>query len=387
MDTLSTMVKALLVSLLLSVSAQAATADKQEYEVHKVNDQVYVISKIWGEHSKINMGVVIGDEGILLISSMMKSNAPKLEAEIRKLSDKPIKYVVNLAADNFHHHANEYFASRGATIISHQELRYTGAYTQLTFDDTLSLPLGNETLTAYYTPAHDLGQLVVHLEDSNLVFMGDAFRNDWLMFLGQHGIDGQLAGLDLALSLADDNTRIVPGNRDSQVFSDKKTLHKARQTMLTFARHVGKLHREGMSVADIARADATHALVNTMEGYEQSKGYLEEWIAEIIETEYTPAFPLTPAQLQRYVGTYELTPDSQIEVVVKDNKLYAREKGKFSIELLPLSTTRFDFKSWLQDDHLEFTLAPSGEIEGMLPVLSKGSWNHNHIKPGKRLKL
>jgi len=380
-------IKVTLVCILLPLKAQSTELTAQEYEVHKINNNVYILSKVWNENTKINLGVVIGDDGILLISSMMKSNAASLEAEIKKLSNKPIKYVLNIAADTFHHHANEYFASRGATIISHQDLMYQKAYTQVTFKDQISLPMGEEVVTAYYTPAHDLGQLIIHLENSNVVFMGDAFRNDWLMFLGQHGISGQLSGLDFAISLADKNTKIVPGNRGNKVFSNIPGVQKARKTMLDFSEFVGKLYLRGLNIDDIAQHESIHQMVKPLEGYEGSKSYLKDWVAEIIETEYTSAYPLTLAQLENYVGFYQLDANSSIEVILENSKLYAREKGKFSIELIPLSTTRFDFKSWTQDDHLEFILSSSGSVKSLLPVISKESWNNNYFKPGERVKL
>jgi len=157
--------------------------------------------------------------------------------------------------------------------------------------------------------------------------------------------------------------------------------------MLTFSAQVGKLHQSGLSIDEINQHDSIYKLVKPLPGFEHSKSYLSDWIAEIIETEYTPVYPLTMTQLKSYVGFYPLGDNSIIEIVLDNKTLYAREKGKFSIELIPLSATHFDFKSWTQNDHLEFTLTQTGSVKSLLPVISKGSWNNRYFKPGTRVKL
>lgn len=78
----------ILVSILfLSTSHLMAQA---KYDVKKVNDHVYVFTELWDANANGNCGVVIGDNKVLLINSMMLSSAADLEKEIQKITDLPI---------------------------------------------------------------------------------------------------------------------------------------------------------------------------------------------------------------------------------------------------------------------------------------------------------
>ena len=270
--------------LCIHTAASAQDVKQGDFEVHELSENVHVLSYVWRENVKINVGVVEGDTGLLLISSFMASTAPALEAHIQKLSSKPIKYVFNLAEDTFHHHVNKYFADRGATIISHEVLQSIAEYTEVTFKDKLTLNLGKETLTAYYTPAHTKAQTIVHLRESNIIFMGDALRTDWLMFIGPNGVTGQLAGLDFAASLANGTTKFVQGNRGKKVYNSKTELIEAKATLLSFSERVDALSKQGLSAEEIANDPQIIELVKPLEQYEYFSPYLKEHVEELLNT-------------------------------------------------------------------------------------------------------
>lgn len=67
-----------------------------------------------------NAGIIIGKDGIVVIDTLVSSKeAKRFIKDIRAVSDKPIKYVVNTHYHLDHTFGNSEFVKLGATVISH----------------------------------------------------------------------------------------------------------------------------------------------------------------------------------------------------------------------------------------------------------------------------
>src|ERR1700760_1718757 len=74
-------------------------------------------------HAGSNAGFVIGDDGVLVVDTYYASNAaPALLAEIRKRTDKKIRYVVNTHYHIDHVSGNATFKAEGATIVAQRNV-------------------------------------------------------------------------------------------------------------------------------------------------------------------------------------------------------------------------------------------------------------------------
>jgi cyclase len=70
-----------------------------------------------------NGGVFFGDNGVLVIDAKMdKESVDQTIAEIKKITDKPIMYLVNTHSDGDHVNGNQYFPEE-VIIISHENCR------------------------------------------------------------------------------------------------------------------------------------------------------------------------------------------------------------------------------------------------------------------------
>ncbi|MBO0340411.1 hypothetical protein [Flagellimonas profundi] len=260
-----------------------------QYDVKKVNDHVYIFTELWDANANGNCGVVIGDKEVLLINSMMLSSAPDLEKEIQKITDLPIGFVINSDSDTYNHNANSYFADKGATIISHENIKYSGAYHQLLFKKEISIHIGDEVVTAYHTPSHTLDHVDIYLENSNVLFMGDGFQPHWLTYTGPNGIEGVLSGINKAIALSDDNTIIVPGNTSKEpkyYFGDKDHLLRNREIYVKFNRRVGELFIKGFTTEEIALDEVVNKIVEKLEAYPKFKPYLTYVVEESVEVNF-----------------------------------------------------------------------------------------------------
>lgn len=146
-----------------------------------------------------NLSFVITDEGVLVVNAGDNYLlARALHEEIRKLTDKPVKYVV---LENGQGHAalgSGYWKEQGATVIAHVDAAHEieeNAASMLermqarnrdkalgtevvlpdeTFRERRVIELGGETIELLYLgPAHSPGDIVVWLPERELVISGD----------------------------------------------------------------------------------------------------------------------------------------------------------------------------------------------------------------------
>ena len=89
---------------------QVPTAPQLSHRVEKVSDGVYFVMKVAGFDS--NSVVVINDRDVLVVDSGTNpSSALSLVADIKKLTDKPIHFVVNTHYHFDHTQGNQVFGS------------------------------------------------------------------------------------------------------------------------------------------------------------------------------------------------------------------------------------------------------------------------------------
>jgi glyoxylase-like metal-dependent hydrolase (beta-lactamase superfamily II) len=164
-----------------------------------------------------NGGIIVGDDGVLLIDSLrVPSFARHLIEDVRKLTDKPVRYVVDTHSHWDHSWGNEEFPD--STIIGHANCRaemldlearewWTNRVVSsgeswaeeaktvnvtppdLTFEDRMSLHFGGRRIDLRYLGrAHTSGDLFVHLPDDRLLFTGDVAQDGGVPFM----LDGYL---------------------------------------------------------------------------------------------------------------------------------------------------------------------------------------------------
>ena len=223
-----------LVTLLL---AQHALAD-----LTKLADNVYAyvgVTDASPAHSfAANAGIIIGRDGVLVVDTLISAKeGERFLADIRKVTTKPIKFVVNTHTHLDHALGNCVFAKVGATVISQEAdraslaaqgedlIKNAGAYgltpqdmagteivvPTVAFSDQMLINLGDEDVRLIRTgPSHTAGSLVVYLPKEKLLFSGDILFTDFHPFLADGDFSGWSATIDKLLTM--DIDRIVPGH-------------------------------------------------------------------------------------------------------------------------------------------------------------------------------
>jgi len=204
-------------SFLLFVSAVFCLASAQAAEfvpkAEKVVDNVYAIVGPLGQRnqdndgSNANFGFIVTAQGVILIDSgASKLGAQKLESAMAKVTDKPVRWVINTGSQDHRWLGNDYFAGKGAQIIAMKRTAATQAEfaaqhmqmlagflgprldgtkplpaTTLLDGDEATVELGGETLILRYTDAHFPGDAWVWLPKRNVMFTGDLVYVDRIL--------------------------------------------------------------------------------------------------------------------------------------------------------------------------------------------------------------
>lgn len=221
-----------------------------------------------------NLGVIVGDAAVAVVDTGGSVEVGRaLLAAIRRLTDKPIRYVINTHEHPDHVFGNAAFADLGATFVGHhnlpQELASRGDFYLHSFRDQLGpaavaevriipptllvqdetkLDLGGRTLllTAWSPAAHTNCDLTVLDEETGTLYAGDL---DFLQHVPV--VDGSVLGwLDVLPRLAKlPAQRVVPGH-GRLVAPWPGALDDERRFLTTLADDARRLIKDGVPLAE-----------------------------------------------------------------------------------------------------------------------------------------
>ena len=105
--------------ILLFPTMTFSQSKKIKYEHTQLNEHTYIITRTGSSSARrSNMGVIIGEKGLLLINPLFRGNeADQFMNTLQKISDKPVKYVINSNWDNYNVAANWYFKDKFITDV------------------------------------------------------------------------------------------------------------------------------------------------------------------------------------------------------------------------------------------------------------------------------
>jgi glyoxylase-like metal-dependent hydrolase (beta-lactamase superfamily II) len=242
------------------------------YKVTEVAAGIYMLE---GEGGFVggNMSLSIGADGVVLIDDGMPPLTEKLMAEIGKLTDDPVDFLINTHVHGDHVGGNEAFGKKGATIVAHDKLRQRlvtdgmpgpsgnvpapkDALPIVTFSYSLTFHLnGREAFVFHVDKAHTDGDAVIYFPDDNIIHAGDAMFNSLFPYIDLDNggnVDGFIAAQERILSMSDDATQIIPGHGP---LADKQDLQAAVDMLKDSFARVRALVEAGQSEEEILAAN------------------------------------------------------------------------------------------------------------------------------------
>jgi cyclase len=215
--------------LLLAVGTAVGQQDfsKVEIKVTKVAGTVYML-----EGSGGNIGVSVGEDGVVLVDDQFAPLAPKIRESLKGITYKPIKFVLNTHFHGDHTGGNAQFSSE-APIIAHENVRERlkkggtvagsevkpatkEALPVITFNDRATVHLNGEDIRAIHFPhGHTDGDSVIFFPESKVVHMGDDFVTYGFPFVDVRSggsVSGMIAGVEKVLSMTPPDVKVIPGH-------------------------------------------------------------------------------------------------------------------------------------------------------------------------------
>ena len=259
-------------------------------EILQVLKNTYLLAGAGG-----NVVINVGDEGVVLVDTGAPGQSAKLQAAIRRVTRKPIRYTINTGPDADHVGGNGEMVkwaggtsgpqagqggggrgpNVGTAVIAHEN-----AYNRM-INGSRELPaLTGEALpeSTFFTPkkdiyangqpvqllfqpgAHTDGDIVVFFRGDDVVAAGDVYRTDRypMIDLARGGsINGELGALNALLDIAVPErnqmggTRIVPGH--GRISNESDVLEY--RDMLTIIRdRVKAMIDKGQTLAQVRAA-------------------------------------------------------------------------------------------------------------------------------------
>lgn len=250
-------------AILVSAAAYAQTDfSGVEIKVQKVAGSIYMLEGAGG-----NIGVSVGDDGIVLIDDQFAPLAPKIKAALKGITDKPVKFVVNTHYHGDHTGGNEAFGE-SAPLVAHDNVRKRlaagaagqppaakGALPVVTFHDRVSIHLNGEEIRAIHYPSgHTDGDSVIWFTKSNVVHMGDDMFAGRFPYIDQDSggsVRGLISNVENVLETIPADAKLIPGHGPLSTVKDlESSLAMLKDTLAIVQAGV----REGKSLDELQKA-------------------------------------------------------------------------------------------------------------------------------------
>jgi glyoxylase-like metal-dependent hydrolase (beta-lactamase superfamily II) len=223
----------------------------------KIADDLFVIHN---DFVPGNTTALVTNEGVVLVDDKFEIDFPNIVSEVKKLTNQPIKYVVNT-----HHHADHSGGNAKMQAMSVQVVASEQAHENMvdgkmpgqptmTFRDRASIHLGGKTVELYhFGRAHTNGDVVALFPAQRALAAGDMFTfgddvPELIDYPGGGSAKEWTSTLDSVLQL--DFNNVVPGHGN---VTSKTEMRKFRDSTVKLRNRVHELITEKKSRADIEK--------------------------------------------------------------------------------------------------------------------------------------
>ena len=253
------------------ITAPRVDFSKVEIKTTRISDNFFTLEGHGG-----TISVLTGPDGVFMVDGQFAPLTDKIVAAISKVTDQPIRFLVNTHVHGDHTGGNENLARLGAVIFSRDQLRQrllnpspgpdgrspppapAKALPLVTYDSPITLHINGEDVQLIpIRAAHTDGDTLVRFPKHDILAVGDYYRSVGYPFadLNNGGsLDGLLAGLGETIGLAGPKTKIIPGHGP---IVDRNAVIAQRDLVLAIRDKVQALLARGMTVDEVLAANLT----------------------------------------------------------------------------------------------------------------------------------
>jgi len=278
--------------LLRAAAAQSAAAPSSSLEVLEVRPSFFVIAGAGG-----NIGVQVGEDGVVVVDTGAAAAAPAVLAAIKRISPKPIRYIIDTGPDADHLGGNEALSKAGEKIFGGRNpgggtngadpmipiLAAEGVLRHMAKSPAAAMPtdvfhyprkymyLNGEAIELLHQPAaHTDSDLFAFFRRSDVVVAGDVLdtRQFPVIDVDRGGsIQGEIAALNRLVDLAvpsvpvvtrEAGTIVVPGHGR---LCDQFDVVEYRDMVTIIRDRVRDLIKAGRTLAEVKAAQPAKGYV------------------------------------------------------------------------------------------------------------------------------
>ncbi|MEH6763863.1 MAG: MBL fold metallo-hydrolase [Aequorivita antarctica] len=217
----------------LTAFAQTDTGKKVSTKLIKVNNKIYMLQGNGG-----NIGLSFGNDGIFMIDDQFAEDIEQIQNDIKEVSDKPVRFLVNTHFHGDHIGGNAAMAQTGTVIFSQENVRNRiqemirketkkipqEALPLVTFSEDLTFHFNGEKIYVFHIHnAHTDGDAMVYFTNSNVLHTGDVFFNGKYPFIdidNGGSLIGCIEGLEKARLIINEDTKVIPGHGNVGTYKD-----------------------------------------------------------------------------------------------------------------------------------------------------------------------
>src|SRR5947199_5377116 len=223
------------------VCGQTAAAQQQpdfskvQIKASKVSGNIYMLEGAGG-----NIGASVGEDGIVIVDDQFAPLADKIQAALKelKITDKPVRFVINTHYHGDHTGGNVPFNNAGSTLIAQDNVRkrleFGGTAGNggsikmevkpaekaglpiITFEHDVTVHLNGEDLRARPFPSgHTDGDSILFFPKNHVVHMGDDFVRYGFPFIdvaSGGSVQGMIDAMEKATAQLPPDVKVIPGH-------------------------------------------------------------------------------------------------------------------------------------------------------------------------------
>ncbi len=356
--------------------SSATLAQESEFPLsaQKINNTFYILTQ-QRPYGEISIGLSVGDDGIMLIDSLPNDNNEGLIEKVKSLSKKPVKFVLNTYSQESRTGANKLFQESGATVVSALDefptwLAANDSTADVVYSDQLRLYFNEEDITLKRFRVHTLGDSVVKLNKSNVIFTSFAYVSNRLP--QSENFDQQMDVYDYILSNSDEDTLIVPGFGK---LSNKKDLASYAHGLRAIKERSIELHKQGKDINAITTDPAILGLAvqistrinNEEERFRSNENRVLKSIVSsiVLNHTYGDSIKLSDQELLSYTGSYQSENDDIYDIIFLDGmlRLGTMTTQYFTHEISPGAKDLFYIAR--NGTLVSFTRNSQGQVKGL----------------------
>lgn len=214
-----------------------------------------------------NMALLVGKDHVAMIDDGLDPLGEMLVAYVIETAGRPIDFMINTHVHGDHAGGNAHFADSGTVVFAHENIRKRlledsepaggdGGLPIVTFGDGVTFHLnGIEAQVIHFPMAHTDGDAAIYFPDVNVIHTGDIMFHGLFPFIDLDTggtVKGYIEAQQKILSMADENTKIIPGHG---VLATKADLQRTLMMITDCQARVKMLVDQGRTIEQVLESD------------------------------------------------------------------------------------------------------------------------------------